>query len=65
MSKWHVRMTFAGDVEAATTAEAGKEFKRLLGVAPESMRPEASMVDFQARLISQVSEFHDAIVEDL
>jgi len=54
--KWRVKMSFVGDVEGDTSIAATKEFKRLLGLAPESMRPEASMVDLQTRLISDDEE---------
>ena len=65
MRKWRVKMSFVGDVEGDTSFAATKEFKRLLGLAPESMRPEVSMVDLQTRLIWNEEEAHpDAVAHD-
>lgn len=44
-------MTFTGEVEADNTIDAAKAFKRMLGLAPASMRSEASMQGLSVTMV--------------
>jgi hypothetical protein len=48
MDKWHVKMTFEGDLTAPSASHAIADFKSVLGLAPASLQSEVHLSEVTA-----------------
>ena len=61
MDKWHVKMTFEGDVMAPSASHAMADFKGVLGLAPASLRSEVHLTEVSANRWDEMPNLIDEV----